>query len=313
MADLIDYLRRGHGHAVDHPVHRVDHRGAGVCFRGAGVCPHQADRRLQGGPLCPVGGRPPRRTPGPWPAWTASTRRPSSGRDRADLPDRGHVRLRGTPGPPSAAQGRPPGDRHQRRRAGRDDHRPPAQLQRNAGQALRGHDGQAQRLSARLLVARQPRGHSRRRPAGALCQGRGDRLAGPGGGRGAGDPDAAVDDRSDGLRRALVQGVRQEPEAGAGGLDGRADAWPRGRGSSNQAGIPTYDTPEKAVRAFMHLVSYARNLDFLHETPREIPLAFELDRQRVAASCSTRSSAKSNDILSEDVSKTLAGRLRDSR
>ena len=40
----------------------------------------------------------------------------------------------------------------------------------------------------------------------------------------------------------------------------------------NTAGIPTYNTPEKAVRAFMHLVSYARNLEILHETPKDIPL-----------------------------------------
>ena len=40
----------------------------------------------------------------------------------------------------------------------------------------------------------------------------------------------------------------------------------------NTAGIPTYNTPEKAVRAFMHLVSYARNLEILHETPQGHPL-----------------------------------------
>ena len=49
----------------------------------------------------------------------------------------------------------------------------------------------------------------------------------------------------------------------------------------NKAGIPTYNTPEKAVRAFMHLVSYARNLEILHETPRDIPVEFTLDRQRL--------------------------------
>ena len=49
----------------------------------------------------------------------------------------------------------------------------------------------------------------------------------------------------------------------------------------NAAGIPTYGTPEKAVRAFMHLVSYARNLLILHETPRDMPLEFTLDRKRL--------------------------------
>lgn len=40
-----------------------------------------------------------------------------------------------------------------------------------------------------------------------------------------------------------------------------------------RAGVPTYSTPEHAVRAFTHLLSYARNLETLHETPREVPLA----------------------------------------
>ena len=34
------------------------------------------------------------------------------------------------------------------------------------------------------------------------------------------------------------------------------------------AGVPTYTTPDHAIRAFMHLVSYARNLEVLYETPR---------------------------------------------
>ena len=72
----------------------------------------------------------------------------------------------------------------------------------------------------------------------------------------------------------------------------------------DQAGIPTYDTPEKAVRAFMHLVSYARNLEILHETPREIPMAFSLDRQRVRGLFDTILT-EGNDVLSENVSKTL--------
>ncbi|HPZ84643.1 MAG TPA: GNAT family N-acetyltransferase, partial [Thermogutta sp.] len=45
--------------------------------------------------------------------------------------------------------------------------------------------------------------------------------------------------------------------------------------------VSCYTTPEKAVRAFMHLVSYARNLTLLHETPRDIPVSFSFDRQRL--------------------------------
>jgi len=35
----------------------------------------------------------------------------------------------------------------------------------------------------------------------------------------------------------------------------------------NEAGIPTYDTPERAVRAFLYMVEYARNLEMLVEIP----------------------------------------------
>jgi acetyltransferase len=45
------------------------------------------------------------------------------------------------------------------------------------------------------------------------------------------------------------------------------------------AGIPAYPTPDPAVRAFMYLVSYARNLEILHETPRDIPVAFTPERE----------------------------------
>ncbi len=41
----------------------------------------------------------------------------------------------------------------------------------------------------------------------------------------------------------------------------------QGRGVLNQAGVPTYDTPEQAIRAFMYLHRYAENLKALQEIP----------------------------------------------
>ena len=72
----------------------------------------------------------------------------------------------------------------------------------------------------------------------------------------------------------------------------------------NAMGIPTYNTPEKAVRAFMHLVSYARNLQILHETPRDIPLEFTLDRKRLRGVFDTILT-EGGEILSENVSKAF--------
>ncbi len=39
----------------------------------------------------------------------------------------------------------------------------------------------------------------------------------------------------------------------------------------NEAGIPTFDTPEEAVDTFMHMYSYTRNLELLQETPPSFP------------------------------------------
>lgn len=49
----------------------------------------------------------------------------------------------------------------------------------------------------------------------------------------------------------------------------------------NEAGLPTHSTPEQAVRAFMHLVSYADNLQALYETPREVPMRFDMNRRKL--------------------------------
>ncbi len=49
----------------------------------------------------------------------------------------------------------------------------------------------------------------------------------------------------------------------------------------NEAGLPTHNTPEQGVRAFMHLVAYARNLALLYETPREMPVRFDLNRHKL--------------------------------
>ena len=71
-----------------------------------------------------------------------------------------------------------------------------------------------------------------------------------------------------------------------------------------KAGIPSYNYPEKAIRAFMHLVSYARNLGMLYETPRDIPLSFTLDRRRLRGVFDTILT-EGTDILSENVSKAF--------
>jgi acetyltransferase len=48
-----------------------------------------------------------------------------------------------------------------------------------------------------------------------------------------------------------------------------------------ESGIAAYKTPEDAIRAFMTLVDYERNLEALYETPKEISLEFPIDREEL--------------------------------
>ena len=69
-------------------------------------------------------------------------------------------------------------------------------------------------------------------------------------------------------------------------------------------GIPSYKTPEQAIRAFMTLVAYSRNLDTLYETPRDIPVEFTVDRQKLREEFSII--IRDHDpVLSEDTSKKI--------
>lgn len=47
----------------------------------------------------------------------------------------------------------------------------------------------------------------------------------------------------------------------------------------NNSGIAAYQTPEQAIRAFMTLVDYSRNMESLFETPKEVPVSFHYDRK----------------------------------
>ncbi|MFO7810736.1 MAG: acetate--CoA ligase family protein, partial [Candidatus Delongbacteria bacterium] len=72
----------------------------------------------------------------------------------------------------------------------------------------------------------------------------------------------------------------------------------------NENGVATYKTPEQAVRAFMVLVDYARNLETLYETPKDIPVEFSFNRKKIRDQF--RSVTKDHaEILSEENSKKL--------
>jgi len=72
----------------------------------------------------------------------------------------------------------------------------------------------------------------------------------------------------------------------------------------NKSGIAVYQTPEQAIRAFMTLARYSKNLDTLFETPKEVPVAFKLDREKLRTAF-VKKNFKKDKILSEDISKEL--------
>ena len=49
----------------------------------------------------------------------------------------------------------------------------------------------------------------------------------------------------------------------------------------NQADIPTYETPERAVRAFLYMVEYTRNLELLSQAPPKLATELYFNRDQV--------------------------------
>ncbi|MEO8271095.1 MAG: GNAT family N-acetyltransferase, partial [Aureliella sp.] len=72
----------------------------------------------------------------------------------------------------------------------------------------------------------------------------------------------------------------------------------------NNAGVATYASPAKAIRAFMYLVADAHNRETFYETPRAVPLEFPLDRSKLRRFFDTALS-EGHALLSESTSKSL--------
>jgi acetyltransferase len=72
----------------------------------------------------------------------------------------------------------------------------------------------------------------------------------------------------------------------------------------NQAEIPTYHTPEQAIRAFMYMHEYSRELEILQQIPPKLPLTLQFNLQQ-AASIIEETSRQQNKVLTEFESKRL--------
>ncbi|MDN3526405.1 bifunctional acetate--CoA ligase family protein/GNAT family N-acetyltransferase [Halomonas sabkhae] len=69
------------------------------------------------------------------------------------------------------------------------------------------------------------------------------------------------------------------------------------RHECNQAGIPTYISPEKAVKAFMHMVDYQRVQSLLQETPPSLPFATTPAIRRECRELIDRAQAEGRETL----------------
>ena len=82
------------------------------------------------------------------------------------------------------------------------------------------------------------------------------------------------------------------------------DAVRKARQLFSDNGIPVYETPDKAVRAFLHLVHYRRNQDMLMETPHSAPVAFTPSTTEARAIIQQAMSS-GRDLLTEPESKAV--------
>mmetsp|Transcript_36299 Transcript_36299/g.108858 ORF Transcript_36299/g.108858 Transcript_36299/m.108858 type:complete len:434 (+) Transcript_36299:593-1894(+) len=73
----------------------------------------------------------------------------------------------------------------------------------------------------------------------------------------------------------------------------------------NEAGIPTYASPEHAVRAFMYLVSYSQTKEVLYETPRDLPVELSIDRAKIRSMFECLVGHGPSNVLGERASKVL--------
>jgi acetyltransferase len=66
--------------------------------------------------------------------------------------------------------------------------------------------------------------------------------------------------------------------------------------------IPTYDFPERAVRTYLYMYQYARNLEMLYETPEELPLDMAPPKNHLKVMV-RKAADQGRTLLSEEESK----------
>ncbi|MGD6852532.1 MAG: acetate--CoA ligase alpha subunit [Candidatus Bathyarchaeia archaeon] len=72
----------------------------------------------------------------------------------------------------------------------------------------------------------------------------------------------------------------------------------------NANNIPTYSTPEQAIKTYMYMYNYQRNIDLLYETPEELPVDSSPPRRPILAIL-RNAAFEDREILTEDEAKKV--------
>ncbi len=72
----------------------------------------------------------------------------------------------------------------------------------------------------------------------------------------------------------------------------------------NQNNVPTYSTPEQAVKAYMYMYQYERNLELLYETPEELPVDIVSPKRHLTV-IMRNVAAENRELLNEAEAKTF--------
>ncbi len=72
----------------------------------------------------------------------------------------------------------------------------------------------------------------------------------------------------------------------------------------NANNIPTYSTPEQAIKTYMQMYQYQRNVELIYETPEELPVD-EAPPKRPIMSILRNAASEGRELLTEDEAKKL--------
>ncbi|MCL5877335.1 MAG: GNAT family N-acetyltransferase [Candidatus Bathyarchaeota archaeon] len=72
----------------------------------------------------------------------------------------------------------------------------------------------------------------------------------------------------------------------------------------NANNIPTYSTPEQAIKTYMYMHNYQRNIDLLYETPEELPVDASPPKRPITAIL-RNAAFEDREVLTEDEAKKI--------